>query len=245
MQELAEFFTRHTRIALHFSGGKDSLAVLWLCQPYWEQIEVIWVNAGNPSKEVLEQMEQIAKLVPHFTVLRGRQPEWVAENGYPVEIVPFRDTAAGQAVHRREGIKLTYFANCCFANLWEPLFQYRRQKGFDGILSGTKDCDAKRPAIVGPSVMDGAVEYFFPVWNWSDEDVKTYLGDKLPEYYSRGYESSADCVNCTAYVSENRARLQELRTTNPTVAAEIEAVHKVLKTSLSEELALLEEIYRA
>ena len=40
----ADIFARHERVFLSFSGGKDSLAILHLCEPYRDRLSLVWVN---------------------------------------------------------------------------------------------------------------------------------------------------------------------------------------------------------
>jgi predicted phosphoadenosine phosphosulfate sulfurtransferase len=38
---IADIFARHERVFLSFSGGKDSLTVLHLCEPYRDQLTLL------------------------------------------------------------------------------------------------------------------------------------------------------------------------------------------------------------
>ena len=62
---MKSLFAKHRTAALLFSAGKDSLATLLLLKPYWEQLEVIWVNPGAPYDEVVEYTAKIRALVPY------------------------------------------------------------------------------------------------------------------------------------------------------------------------------------
>ena len=59
---MREYLDRHDKIALQFSGGKDSLAVLYLCKEWWNKITVVWLNTGSAFPETIAQMEGIYSL---------------------------------------------------------------------------------------------------------------------------------------------------------------------------------------
>lgn len=92
MKNFEDFLSRHKKVMLQLSSGKDSAAVLWLLQPYWDKFDVVWVNPGNPYPETLEYMEKIQKLVPRFICVLGNQPQDIQRNGWPVDIVPLDHT---------------------------------------------------------------------------------------------------------------------------------------------------------
>lgn len=238
---LAAFFDRNKKVALQFSAGKDSAACLWMLQPFWDQLTVVWCNMGNPYQETVEYMEKVAALVPRFEIVRGNQPEWIVGNGYPADIVPARLEGLG-SIASGEIVKVAPFWKCCQANAWEPLQKWVKQGHYDGIIRGQKNSDTMKAPLQSGDVVDG-VEYCFPLEGVSDLEVVRYLGEKLPASYLRGLETSLDCLNCTAYASDNVARVQELRRTNPSVYQEIRIVHEAVHKELQSNLKVLGEIY--
>jgi len=227
-----EFFARHKKVMLQFSAGKDSAACLWLLQPWWDQVTVVWMNMGNPYLETLEYMDKIHKLVPHFKMLVGNQKSWIGAHGWPVDIVPVEKDRVGFQDYRL----------CCGENAWKPMAEYVKAQGFDGVIRGQKKSDVlKGPSISGQTI-DG-VEYLYPIEDWKDSDVYLFLGDRVPPSYKRGIKTSLDCINCTAYVAENRERLIELEKTHPTVASEVKFVHKALSKTLAGYHSLLKDCH--
>jgi 3'-phosphoadenosine 5'-phosphosulfate sulfotransferase (PAPS reductase)/FAD synthetase len=91
-----EVLARHERIALQFSGGKDSLAVLFLMRPYLDRLTVYHVDSGDAFPETTELIDKIAKHIPHFVRVQGRKKEVEAELGSCSDIVPCGSTAFGQ-----------------------------------------------------------------------------------------------------------------------------------------------------
>jgi len=60
---IAEIISRHERIALHVSGGKDSLATLYLLRPYWDKLTVYWLNSGDTVPATESMMREIASAI--------------------------------------------------------------------------------------------------------------------------------------------------------------------------------------
>jgi len=155
---------------LLFSAGKDSAACLWLLQPVWDDLEVVWVNPGEPHPLTSDYMAGIAKLVPHFREVRGQLQR--------------------QADHFQ----------CCGANLWPLIYQTVFDGEVENAVSGVKKCDRLRSPLHRPGFEHAGVRHHFPVWDWSDEQVLAFLGpDRIPPSYQLGHKTSLDCVNCHAW----------------------------------------------
>lgn len=236
--DLAALFTRHKRVMLQFSAGKDSAACLYLLEPFWDRLTVAWMNPGNPTREVTAYMERIAKLVPHFLEVKGRQPEWIRQNGYPVDVLPFPSTRLGQIASNKPAMRFSSAESCCRANMWEPLAQAVIAGDYTAVIRGQKACDSLKIPVTNGQVIDG-IEYVFPLEIWSDEEVFEFIGPNMPPSYARGLRSSVDCRNCTAYAEEHQGLAEDLRHDEPEAAAEIRAVHLELAKQLSDYLATL------
>jgi len=171
-----DFFSRHERVILCFSPGKDSAACLSVMRDYLPRIEVVWVNPGNACEETIAYMQEVERQVPRFTALKGKQPEFFALYGPP---------ALGEVT-------------CCMMNRWRPLNQYIIQEKITGIIRGQKASDLHKPNVKSGDVIEG-IEFLHPLETWTDEDVIGYLGDSIPASYKRGLKTSLDCYGCTAY----------------------------------------------
>jgi phosphoadenosine phosphosulfate reductase len=210
--------------ALQFSGGKDSLACLYLLEPQWPDLVVVWCNTGAAFPETLEQMERIRTLVPHFAEIRGEQS--IPKYGYPADVLPVASSWYGQQFENGSGIRFQSRYDCCAAALWTPTFQAMKSMGITRIIRGEKHLDAKKSGMVTGTVIDG-ITYEFPLQGWSNQDVLAYLAEKdvkLPANY-RSMTTSLDCWNCTAYLDENAGRLDYMRAHHPQKA---DLVMKVL-----------------
>jgi phosphoadenosine phosphosulfate reductase len=224
------FFSRHKKVALSFSAGKDSAACLHLLRPWWDRLTVVWGDPGDPHTETIEYMCEIAKLVPHFVRVPGNQISFMRACGIAVDAVPFEGTDIGRFATRVQAPKVALASYCCGENLWGPLHRYLRENAFTGVIRGQKDSDTLQ-GIQSGEVIEG-VEYFYPVESWSDEDVFEFLGDMAPKSYSRGAKSSLDCRYCLAYGVENPGRLEYLQKYEPEAYALLKPVAVWLKQTL-------------
>lgn len=162
-------------------------------------------------------------MVPNFVEVPGRQPQFIRECGYPVDMVPVGMTRIGRVLSRTSGVFVVPYNECCGHNLWAPAIEHIRLAGYTGIIRGDKLADALKPPVLSGETHDG-IEYLFPVEGWTDVEIGDYLGDSIPQYYRRGIRTSLDCINCTAYLDHNIERLRDLEVTDPRVHAEVTGV---------------------
>lgn len=239
--ELDRFMSRHERVALMFSAGKDSAACLRLVWPWLWKVTVIWANPGRPYAEVVEYMNRVRQSVPHFVEAKGNQPEWVLMHGFPADSVPFEATPIGMRTGRDPTvIPLVPAVECKWANMWEPALWAVRASGASGVIKGEKLCDTPLPFPL-ESVSEGR-EYFRPLLHWSHADVMEFLGDDLPPGYARGLTGSLDCATCTAFLSRNPQRLRELKDIDPAAYATVEPVLDYMRKTAAEYVQRLDQI---
>lgn len=157
------------KTVLQFSGGRDSIALLYLMEPFWDGIEVVWANSKDPSDELMALMAEVQALVPHFMVACGDAKAYRAEQGEPT----------GRSWMR-----------CCGANIWNPMAELMRVKEVKTIIRGSKKVDPMN--VIAPNHVDvnGAM-YMMPLWDWTDEKVEGYItGRALKPVYPH------DCATC-------------------------------------------------
>lgn len=216
--------SRHERIALQFSGGKDSLAVALLLRPYWNRIAFYHVDAGDLLPEVRSIVDDFAQRVPRFVRITTDSRSWMEGKGLPCDLVPHTGTPAGQMVGHGRAITGRY--ECCNANLWVPMMRRTLDDGITLVIRGTKRADLdKLPASNGNA---GPFELWLPLLDWSHDDVMAYLreqGQPVARLYSHAV-NAPECATCPAWSTERRARY--LRTFYPDLhdeyAAKLRAV---------------------
>lgn len=227
-----------THTVLQFSGGKDSLACLYLFEPQWEELAVAWVNTGAAFPEVLELMDQVRARVPDFREIRTSQT--IERAGYPVDLLPIGATPVGAYLEgRRGGAHFQSRNACCAASIWIPMHQAMKDWGVKVVIRGQKRCDRRRSTIADGEVLDG-IEYRFPLEDWSDEDVCRYLREcdvALPRNYLEGMRTGLDCWNCTAYLDDQGGRFEYMRAHHPEKFEHVRAVLRDYRAALTRELS--------
>lgn len=203
-QHIDTVVARHDRIAVQFSGGKDSLAALHLLRKHWEKLTVYWLNTGDPVPEVLEVLGKIKPIVPRFVEVHGRVSEQVAQHGLPSDLVPTSSTPFGISA-QGGGIPLQDRFNCCYFSLMKPMHDRMEADGVTLIIRGQKSADTLKAPIRSGAIM-GSIEYLFPVEDMTDAEVFAWLEQNafVPAYYNE-LAASPDCLTCSAYWSEGRA----------------------------------------
>ena len=162
------------KTALQFSGGKDSLALVYHLEALLPMIDVVMLDTGDLTQAAYENAKIVQKIAPNFQVVNTFPRSYRATMGQPTS---------------------TNWIQCCANNIWEPMAQFIRDMGYRQIMRGTKRCDPHLHGVYPGDIIDGAI-YTMPLWDWSDDDVKTYLGVKLPQPYNEGSGSMPDCVSC-------------------------------------------------
>lgn len=222
---------------LQFSGGKDSLACLYLLKPQWLTLHVVWANTGAAFPETLEQMQRMRELIPHFHELQTQQN--IEAEGYPVDVLPIAHTRIGQRYEGTAGRLFQSRYTCCGSALWLPMQQFMKTLGAKIIVRGEKRCDQKGSGLTNGAVVDG-IEYRFPLADWSDTDVYAYLkeqGVALPPNYG-SMSTGLDCWNCTAYLDET-GKLGYLREHHPEKHVVVASVLRDYRHALQRELVRL------
>lgn len=226
---------------LQFSGGKDSLACLYVLEPKWDDLTVAWVNTGAAFPETIRQMDDIKALVPNFVEIQSRQS--IETDGYPVDVLPIASTAIGQQF---EGVNGRLFQSryaCCGSALWGPTQRAMKAMGATVIIRGQKKADSRKSNIASGTVIEG-VRYEFPLEDWSDQDVTHYLatrGVALPANYTT-MTTGLDCWNCSAYLSENVGKFDYMRQNHPEKHAIVQSVLSDLQQTLHRDLSPLRDI---
>lgn len=217
--EVEAVLGRHRKVALQFSGGKDSMACLYLLRPWLDWITVYWVNTGDALPETVEAIERCRAFIPHFEEIRSDALAWRAEHGMPSDLVPTFATPMGRLFGMSEAKVVDRFT-CCTANVMLPMFERMKADGVTCIIRGQKLADAAKVPLRSGDVSDG-FEFFYPIERWSHQDVLDYLRAQdapLHACYELG-SVGVDCAHCTAWWDESHFEFIRLR--HPELHAEV------------------------
>lgn len=204
-----DIIARHERIALQLSGGRDSIACLYLLKPHWDKLTVYWLDGGAAYPETVALMAKIEKMVPRFVRVEGQQPQTIEQWGMPTDLLPVSSTPMG-VFATGDGVKMQDRYTCCLRSIMLPMHARMIEDGITLIIRGQKNADKLKSAIRSGDV-DNGIEYLFPVEDLSTADVMRYLrGQKapIPRFYEM-LNSAPDCMTCTAYWEEQALSYQK------------------------------------
>lgn len=228
---------RHSRVALHFSGGKDSLALIHLLRPHWDRLTVYHLDTGDLLPEVQEIVDGVEALMPSFVRIETDSASWCARHGLPSDLMPTSSTLIGRMIDPDRPLLVDRYT-CCAANLWAPMHNRMVADGITLVIRGTKAIDLKRlPHGNGDA---GAYEIWLPLLDWSHDDVFAYLRD-IGAPLCQVYESAVnapECATCPAWWSEGRAKY--LRKYHPDLFATYRAKLAAVTAELQPHLAALQ-----
>jgi phosphoadenosine phosphosulfate reductase len=196
---------RHGRGALHFSGGKDSLAVVYLLRPHWDRLALYHVDTGDLLPEMREIVAGVEAMVPDFRRIETDAKAWTETVGLPSDLVPTTSTPMGLSIGASTRRIVDRF-DCCAANLMVPMHRRMIEDGVPLVIRGTKRADLARLPHEGGETGVG-YELWLPLLNWSHDDVFTYLrsvGAPICRVYEHKV-NAPECATCPAWWSEGRA----------------------------------------
>lgn len=228
---------KHGRAALAFSGGKDSLACLWLLRDQLDRITVYHLDTGDTMPETRHLVSEIEAVCPNFVHIQGDVRAWIAGYGHPSDLLPFSTHGIG-AQAGQDGAKLVTRYQCCFVNLMWPVWDRIKADGHTLLIRGTKLVDMPRLPMRSGEMEDG-IELWLPVENWSDADVLTYLrgsGSPWSPLYD-ALHNSPDCARCTAWMDEGRGAY--LRANHPELFLEYAHDLKIVASEVAKPINAL------
>jgi len=158
------------RTILQFSGGQDSIALLYLMEPFWDDLTVVWADAGDASPALRHLIDQVEDRVP-VKIVRG-------------------DVLRNRELHGDPTDEKWMY--CCSRNIWMPMHDWLVRAGVKHIVRGAKRADPVN--VIQPGTVDvNGILYSMPLWEWSDEQVQIYIRDRpLKPVYPH------DCQSCPA-----------------------------------------------
>lgn len=210
-------------VALQFSGGRDSLAMLLLLKDQLAQMTVYYVNSGDGYPETLALIAAVKRWVPRFVEVQGRVADTHARLGWPSDLLqPGAAWAFGRQSIKGH-LQLVDRHTCCYESLMAPMQRRMQADGVTLILRGQRDDDSPKSPVKHGEVVDG-VTVAYPLGAWTSEQVDAFIatqGVPLPPYYAAGVTSAPDCMHCTAWL-EHKA-LPYLAAHHPTEAKTVSA----------------------
>lgn len=205
--ELLGLLKKHENIALQVSGGRDSIAMFYLMREHGvlDRMTVYWVNTGDALPETLEIMAVIRHLSPNFVEIQGNQPDVIARFGIPSDIVPRSSTPIGIATGQSNVLMQDSYS-CCARVVMEPMHRRMLEDGVTLIVRGQRNSDDHQAPLKSQDIELG-IQYFFPIEEWSDDEVDAYLLDQgAPIHSCYAYmKKMPDCKSCSGWWDDKRS----------------------------------------
>ena len=193
--------------ALHFSGGKDSLACLYLLRDQLDGITVYWSDTGDDFPETRAVVEHARAWIPNFRVVKTDVAQFRNQYGYPTDLMPANAHPIG-VMHGTNSFALVNRFDCCAANIMLPMHQRMLDDGVDLVIRGTKLADYGRVPHDGDW---GPYDIWLPIKDWTHAQVFAYLeaagAPRSPLYDYPGAASAPECRGCTAWWEDGKARI--------------------------------------
>lgn len=199
------------RAALQFSGGKDSLACLYLLRPFLDRLTVYRLDTGDTIPETDATVAAVRAWIPNYVEITSDVAAWREEHGVPSDLVPAHSHWIGRA-YGMGSAKISNRFDCCWNNLMRPMHERARADGVDLVIRGTKLADTGRLPAEG--WVDG-IEIWLPLRDFTHEDVFAMLRDVgapiSPVYEFATGISAPECMGCTAWWDDKKAQYLKQR----------------------------------
>jgi 3'-phosphoadenosine 5'-phosphosulfate sulfotransferase (PAPS reductase)/FAD synthetase/Fe-S-cluster containining protein len=207
-EDIDDVIARHDRIALQFSGGKDSIATLEVMRPWLDKLTVYWLNTGDAFPEVVEVVDKVRGLVDNFVEIDGKLSTVIENYGMPSDLVSYSSAEVAHNIGVGSTQLLQSRFECCNRSIMRPLHDRMEDDGITLIVRGQRNEETlKGPYRSGD--VEGSLEFLYPIEDWTSQQVFDYIVEKgweIPRYYAEGVPHSGDCLTCTAWVGDGRAR---------------------------------------
>ncbi len=237
----------HEHAVLWFSGGKDSLACLYLLRDQLAEVTVLWANTGKNYPEAMQVIEAAKAICPRWQEIRvDRDAQW-ERSGLPSDLLPMDATEQGQAFTCTKPSTIQSQYSCHWENINEPLLRHSKELGATLIITGQRKDEAHRSTSINGTQV-GAFQFWHPIEEWTRAMVLDYLKANmgaLPEHYAFDH-TSLDCYDCTGFAAASHDRVAWMRERHPILFEDYREkllkVYNEIETPLKQYQRLREEV---
>ena len=194
----------HDKTAFQFSGGRDSLAALYVLRDSWDKFIVYHLDTGDQFPETKVIGNRVASIVPRFVRVEGPRDKVWQYFGMPTDLLPSTNTLLGQ-ICGNSGIKLIDRFMCCWHSVMKPMYDRMVADGVTMIIRGHKTADYTAPVKDGGEA--SGFTFYYPIADWTADQVMAYLkaqGVEPAPFYAFGMKTTPECMNCTAWWDDGR-----------------------------------------
>lgn len=192
------------KVALAFSGGKDSWACLWLNKDRLKDIVVIWVNTGKNYPEALRMIDFAKTICPNFGEITVDREGQNKHNGIPSDIVPVEWTNFGQSHTSEKEITIQSYTICCYENIGSQIHKYCKDREITELIRGQRIDEEHKSTARDGDIVDG-IKYSQPIESWTKNEVIEFNAKymDIPTHFHFGH-SSLDCYDCSAFLKDTK-----------------------------------------
>lgn len=196
----ANVLARHRKIGFQFSGGRDSLAALYLMEPYWKAMTVYHLDNGDQYPE-LKAVVDLARRDVDIVTVHSDAMQSRMDFGLPSDLTPADNTGMGRALTGR-GLAVQGRFECCSRVIMQPLHDRMLADGVSLIVRGVRASDFAKPHQFMSGYVGEGIELLYPIEDWTDDQVGRFLearGLPIARFYSEGVSETPECMGCTAW----------------------------------------------
>jgi 3'-phosphoadenosine 5'-phosphosulfate sulfotransferase (PAPS reductase)/FAD synthetase len=225
------------KTGLAFSGGKDSLACLFLNKDRLDDISVFWINTGKTYPETLNVIDYAKSICPNFEEVKIDRDLQNAREGIPSDVVPVAWTKIGQSMTSKKETMIQPYISCCFENIGLQIHKYALANGITHLIKGQRNDESHKSTSRNGDVVIGGIKMLHPIENWTKQEVMDFIAIYMdvPKHFMFNH-SSLDCYDCTAYVKESSDRIEFTKNNYPDFYAEYFERKNKLDTVIKEAL---------
>lgn len=231
--------------AIQFSGGKDSLAALYVSREWWPRSTVYFWQSSMHYPHMVEFVHRTCdELGLPLKIIRPPVPidEYHKTDGIPSDLIPVEASPEMRPYNRSAGQLLQSPLRCCGLMQWLPMQIAIEADGIKHVIRGSKAADQHVGAPDG-TVDARGITYHSPLWTWTDDDVFSYLKNNdipMAAHYGE-VNNSFDCILCTAFMRSDgaRARLEWTKRHHPEQWPELKRRAEIVRRVIDDERGLI------
>lgn len=220
---LNDLFRATDKVAVAFSGGKDSLVALHLALQIKPDIPVLFVNTGIEFPESLEYIEQLKEKwnLNNFHEANAKVNFWKLSEEKGLPVAGRGNSTFMRDLSEKSGVKLSN--SCCHKMKEAPARQFYREHDIEGTVTGLRVSESLMRKLNFADY--GALRYSstyktlisWPLYAWKDDNIFTYIKKHnlpLNPIYEKGY-TRVGCWPCLQDLFYKDSRLFTLQKEHP------------------------------
>lgn len=168
--DIAGIFKRHARVILCFSGGKESIALAYMVEPWRDRVTLVWTNTGFMAAHMVDFVRAYSERFDLVELASPPLPDVWAIDGVPADVAPFANVAGTAAPRFRPWLRY------CFTVRQAPVNAYLRELGHCCYMNGQRTTDPNGTTFQGLRTgLPASVTVAMPLAAWSEADVYAYI----------------------------------------------------------------------